>query len=187
VGIARYLYSLGRFIEGWGVPVARLAVSCGLHRISGNIVAPEAGELGNLPSAYASTQYYAQHQALIVPPRADRPRLRLRPTILPPPRDGIDVAERTATWWAVKAQDWSAGVGWGWVSALNDADCTTRWPWGWGPVQVSSRGAFDIADQIATEHSDQSIADLYSPALVTIETTHTLATQSLCLLHRASE
>jgi hypothetical protein len=37
-----------------------------------------------------------------------------------------------------KALDWSAGIGWGWTTALVDDECTTEWPWGWVPVEVRS-------------------------------------------------
>jgi hypothetical protein len=142
-GITRYLYSLGRFIEGWNIPVARLAVSCGLHRLTGNITPPfppmmtgEYPPTEYMPQPYATTQFYLyQHACTALPQPA--PNLRMRPLILPPPRDEIDLAERVMTFWAAKAQDWAGGIGWGWATGLSDDECTTEWPWGIGGAEVS--------------------------------------------------
>jgi hypothetical protein len=140
VGIARYLYSLGRFIEGWNVPVARLIVSCGLHRNIGTVV-PPSHELdhGIIGAKYAHSYQYS-HSNIIAPGGSvlsdQAPILRVRPVILPPARDEIDVAERVMAFWAAKAQDWAAGIGWGWSLGLADDECTTQWPWGPGTVEV---------------------------------------------------
>lgn len=137
IGITRYLYSLGRFIEGWNVPVCRLIVSCGLHRNIGTIVPPNsASQDQDMPAPYAqSSQYFHTHS---VGPHntGGLPMLRMRPVIIPPARDEIEVAERTLTFWAAKAQDWAAGIGWGWTTALSDSECITQWPWGTGVPEV---------------------------------------------------
>ena len=141
VGIARYLYSLGRFIEGWNIPVARLFVSCGLHRNIGTIVPPShVPDHGLVGPTYAQSYQYAHSNsaALNGVTGADKvPVLRTRPVILPPARDEIDVTERIMAFWAAKAQDWEAGTGWGWSLSLADEECTTQWPWGSGTVEVN--------------------------------------------------
>lgn len=144
VGIARYLYHLGRFIEGWNIPVARLIVSCGLHRNIGTIVPPtKAVNRGVLPPPYAQAYHYL-HTNSIDPgasPNGDAlPILRMRPVILPPARDEIDVAERVMVFWAAKMQDWEAGIGWGWSLGMADEECTTQWPWGPGQIEVGRGG-----------------------------------------------
>lgn len=153
IGITRYLYSLGRFIEGWNVPVARLVISCGLHRITGIIVPPHP-PLANgeypptdfMPRPYASTSFYLQHHAYsALPHRA--PSLRMRSIIVPPPRDEIDLAERTMTFWAAKALDWAASIGWGWSTSMSDDDCSTEWPWGMGGAEVSLFFCFQLDHQ----------------------------------------
>lgn len=164
VGITRYLYALGRFIEGWNVPVARLVISCGLHRLTGNITLPDypsaTGEYPPTeyaPRPYGSTKFYLHHHAQTAL-RQPVPPLRMRPLIVPPPRDEIDLAERVMTFWAAKAQDWSAGIGWGWSVGLEDEECTTEWPWGGGGVEVSRKWyQNNCADEIdETTGSDQS-------------------------------
>lgn len=141
VGIARYLYSIGRFIEGWNIPVARLVVSCGLHRNIGTIVPPShVPDHSIVGTKYAQSYQYADSNsaALNGMAGADKvPVLRMRPVILPPARDEIDVTERIMAFWAAKAQDWEAGTGWGWSLSLADEECTTQWPWGSGIVEVS--------------------------------------------------
>lgn len=138
VGIARMLYSLGRFIEGWNIPVARLLVSCGLHRSTGNVVSPDGNpnpSLDLLPKPYGPAHFYAQTHSLLTPP-SQYPVMRMRPVIIPPARDEIELAERNLTFWAAKSQDWAASVGWGWSTGLADDECTTEWPWGWGSPEV---------------------------------------------------
>lgn len=150
IGIARYLYSLGRFIEGWNVPVMRLATSCGLHRMSGNIVQPDPPDAaGNhppmeyMPRSYASTTYYLNHHAYHALP-SSVPPLRMRQLIIPPPRDEIDLSERVMTFWAAKCNDYAGGVGWGWSLGLSDDECTTEWPWGSGVAEVSKLSASSV-------------------------------------------
>jgi hypothetical protein len=132
IGISRYLYSLGRFVEGWNIPVARLLVSCGLHRMTGNIVRPDNAPVEFLPQPYPPAHAYAQPLAA-----TPYPVLRMRPVIVPPARDEIEMAERNLTFWAAKSSDWAAGLGWGWTTGMADDECTTEWPWGWGSVEVS--------------------------------------------------
>jgi hypothetical protein len=205
LGISRYLYTLGRFIEGWNIPVARLAITCGLHRLTGTIVSPDASTatlvahpiLDAAPLPYGTTEYYSQSQRILSSSQPSQRVLRKKPVILPPARDAIDVAERNATWWAVKGMDWSASVGWGWVGALSDADCTSELPWGWGIPVVSFNSSRDeiIADVQekfqAAGTGRYSISDLIdtSSALHTRtlpESTYALSIASLCLLQKAS-
>lgn len=144
VGIARHLYSLGRFIEGWNIPVSRLLVSCGLHRLTGAIVPPDgspvpmATEQAFMPKPYPPSYHYL-HTHSPCGQGVGLPILRMRPVIIPPPRDEIEYAERVMTFWAAKAQDWEAGIGWGWSLSLDDGECTTEWPWGLsGGAEVSA-------------------------------------------------
>lgn len=155
VGIARHLYGLGRFIEGWNIPVARLLVSCGIHRMSGNFIPPDGSLVMPSPldaqqdhsreksNPYLAKPYPPAHHYLNTkthtagPDGRKYPITRMRPVIIPPPRDEIELAERTMTFWAAKMQDWEAGCGWGWSLCLSDEECTTEWGWGWGSVEVS--------------------------------------------------
>lgn len=190
IAIGRHLYSLGRFIEGWNIPVSRLIISCGLHRMTGNYTSPDGfasspGSVSPMPKAYAPAHHYPlATQCMTAPDGSQLPVLRMRPVILPPARDEIDVAERTATFWAAKMQDWEAGWGWGWTTSLADDECTTEWPWGWGiPEPKMSMGR---------PEQRFSLRDLYDPASLARqspvpETTYTLAVKSVGLLHRASQ
>ena len=140
VGIARHLCALGRFIEGWSIPVARLVVSCGLHRMSGNFIPPDGspGPIDAIPKPYAPCyQYLHSHSAVAGASGDGLPVLRMRPVIIPPPRDEIELAERVMTFWSAKMQDWESGTGWGWSLKMADDECTTEWGWGWGGVEVS--------------------------------------------------
>lgn len=191
IGIARHLYSLGRFIEGWNIPVSRLVISCGLHRLTGNHFSTDgsfvqpASAINPLPKPYAPAHHYSlAHQQMTAPGGQLLPVLRMRPVILPPARDEIDVAERTATFWAAKMQDWEAGTGWGWTTSMADDECTTQWPWGWGvPEPKSGMGRPDDRYGIRDLHDPSSMAhqSLFP------DTTYTLALKSLALLHRASQ
>jgi hypothetical protein len=190
IAIGRHLYSLGRFIEGWNIPVSRLIVSCGLHRLTGNYTSPDGFvsspvSVSDMPKAYAPAHYYPlASQSMTTPDGSQLPVLRMRPIILPPARDEIDVAERTATFWAAKMQDWEAGLGWGWTTALPDDECTTQWPWGWGvPEPKLPMGRPDHRFSLRDLHDPTSMAQ-HSPFP---DTTYTLAVKSVGLLHRASQ
>lgn len=192
VGIARHLYSLGRFIEGWNIPVSRLVVSCGLHRLTGNYTSPDGfvpcspAPINPMPKPYADADKYPRSiQHMTSPDHSTFPVLRMRPVILPPARDEIEVAERNATFWAAKMQDWAAGVGWGWSISMADEECTTEWPWGNGVPESKSLVGIARPDHRA------GIRELYASRgmghTVFPETTHALAVKSLALLHRASQ
>jgi len=135
VGIARHLYGLGRFIEGWNIPVSRLLISCGLHRMSGNFIPPDDNdwEVEAMPKPYAPSYHYQSYSNASNP---NFPVLRMRPVIIPPARDEIELAERVMTFWSAKAQDWESGTGWGWTLSMADEECTTQWAWGWGSVEA---------------------------------------------------
>lgn len=143
-GIARYLYSLGRFIEGWNLPVMRLVVMCGLHRLSNTIV-PGLGVQNQstpddpfLPPPNALPSQYAHaHRPKMQYDEHELPTLRMKPVIIPPPRDWIELMERKQAFWAAKALDWAAGIGWGWADSLADSECTTAWPLEWSETNVS--------------------------------------------------
>ena len=145
VGIARHLISLGRFIEGYTMPMARLLVACGLHRQTGNIVPPDGGPLElptDMPKPFASPYHHRHSNSDTANERSGQyPVLRMRPVVLPPPRDEIESAERVMTFWAVKYEEWEMSVGWGWSVSLADDECTTMWPWGWGSPEVSHRAS----------------------------------------------
>ncbi|KAK8865941.1 hypothetical protein IAR55_001090 [Kwoniella newhampshirensis] len=190
IGIARAMYSLGRFIEGWNIPVMRLVTSCGLHRITGEFVPPAGSSVSGtggpelMPPQYApSYQYRHPHVPVhISPGQQPFPILRMKPVIIPPARDEIEVAERVMTFWAAKKQDWESGIGWGWSMGLADEQVTTKWAWGWGQVEV--RHPNSPAQQF-------SICDLYDPmspmhSSPEADTTYVLALKSAALLHRAS-
>lgn len=192
VGIARHLYSLGRFIEGWNIPVSRLTISCGLHRLTGNYTSPDgymqspSGLTNPMPASYAHADKYPRPiQHMKSPDGSTFPILRMRPVILPPARDEIEVAERNATFWAAKMQDWAAGVGWGWTIALADEECTTEWPWGNGIPEAKSSAGISRPDHRS------GIRELYDMRgmghTVFPETTYALALKSVALLHRASQ
>jgi hypothetical protein len=179
IGISRYLYSVGRFIEGWNVPCTRLVVSCGIHRITNPIVISPETAVGR--DRKMSASYMATDQGGPSPPTstisfggssdhvasfsslgiaqghgsgsasshtpastaADAggrgsgnlavdlqapTKLRMKPVIIQPPRDPFELAERIQTFWAIKAMDWAACVGWGWTGSLADSDVQTVWP-----------------------------------------------------------
>ncbi|WWD17875.1 hypothetical protein CI109_102319 [Kwoniella shandongensis] len=185
IGIARALYSRGRFIEGWNIPAMRLVTSCGLHRLTGTYI-PPAGSIGPgpggpeiMPPHYApSHQYRHAHVPVYVTPgQAAYPSLRMRPVIVPPARDEIEVAERVMTFWAAKMQDWESGIGWGWTLCMSDEQATTQWPWGWGHIRprIEPFGIRDLYEPMSTMHT--------SPQA---DTTYLLATKSTALLHRAN-
>ncbi|WVF70472.1 hypothetical protein IAT40_005262 [Kwoniella sp. CBS 6097] len=185
VGIAWYLYSMGRFIEGWNIPVSRLMISCGLHRITGNYMSPNGSNGANpdvLPPPYAAAHEYAHSHSRVGGPQSQLPVVRMRPIIIPPARDEIELAERVMTFWAAKMQDWEAGTGWGWSISLVDELCTTEFGWGSGSAEVkpSHLGGqrFGIRDMY-----DPSSAMHLSP---NADTTYVLAVKSLGLLHRSS-
>lgn len=191
IGIARHLYSLGRFIEGWNIPVSKLVISCGLHRLTGNHYTIDGTydhsltTINPLPQPYAPAHHYSLGiQQMTTADGSQVPILRMRPVIIPPARDEIDVAERTATFWAAKMQDWQAGCGWGWSTSMTDDECTTQWPWGWGvPEPKSGIGRLDERYGIRDLHDPASLAQ-QSPFP---DSTYTLALKSLALLHRASQ
>nr|XP_019049274.1 hypothetical protein I302_03056 [Kwoniella bestiolae CBS 10118]OCF28204.1 hypothetical protein I302_03056 [Kwoniella bestiolae CBS 10118] len=194
IGIAWMLYSMGHFIEGWNIPVSRLLISCGLHRITGTYIPPEGGsgiDPDLIPKPYAPSHQYAHSHSIrhLSNPFSnksqsdmDLPVVRMRPIIIAPARDEIELAERVATFWAAKMQDWEAGIGWGWSVSLADEICTTEW--GWGSGSVETKPSNNVNERY-------SIRDLYDPtsnihSTPTPDTTYVLAIRSLALLHRAS-
>ncbi|ODO07251.1 hypothetical protein L198_00830 [Cryptococcus wingfieldii CBS 7118] len=186
VGIARSLYTQGRFVEGWSIPVANLAIACGLHRISGGYIPPPpsippATKIASIPDPYAREHEYS-HAHTYGRPQVGQPQLRMKVVLVPPARDEIEVAERVMTFWAVKRQCWTMSIGWGWPDPLPDEECTTEWPWGWGHVELGQAG-------VANER--YSLMDLFDPSSAMhtstqADTTCTLATKSTALLARAS-
>ncbi|WVQ82762.1 hypothetical protein IAT38_004894 [Cryptococcus sp. DSM 104549] len=198
VGIARALSAEGKFMEAWAVPVAQLVVSCGLHRVSGNYIPPdgEPGDNRAMPKAYAPAYHYPNSHSHTAPsPGNSREQgveardssttvapLRMRPVILPPARDGIEVAERVMAFWAAKMVCWQNSTGWGWVDPLADEQCTTEWGWGWGHVEVKPMN-------LASER--YALKDLYDPSSgmhmsPNADSTYVLAVKSTALLARAS-
>ncbi|EAL22251.1 hypothetical protein CNBC3890 [Cryptococcus deneoformans B-3501A] len=185
IGIAHALYRRGNFVEGWTMPVANLVVACGLHRISGNCVPPPTSSKGiqGLPQPYAHPDYYlhAHTPSQVIP---DRQELRMRPVLIPPARDEIEIAERVMTFWASKHQMWISSGGWGWSDPLSDAECTTEWPWGWGHVEPSSqlRAVLPLERYTLNDIHDPD-SNIHTGAYA--DTTHTLAMKSMALLCRA--
>lgn len=191
IGIARHLYSLGRFIEGWNIPVSKLVISCGLHRLTGNYFSPDGSFaqspslINPLPTPYGPAHHYPLADQYMTAFDGSRvPVLRMRPVVIPPARDEIDVAERTATFWAAKMQDWQAACGWGWTTSMADEECTTQWPWGWGtPEPKSGMGRPDHRYGLRDLHDPTS---LYHQSPYP-DSTYTLAVKSLAILHRTSQ
>ncbi|KIR37054.1 hypothetical protein I352_00366 [Cryptococcus deuterogattii MMRL2647] len=181
IGIAHALYRRGNFVEGWTMPVASLVVACGLHRISGNCVPPPTSSKGipGLPQPYAHPDYYwnAHTPSQVIP---DRQELRMRPVLIPPARDEIEIAERVMTFWAGKQQMWISSGGWGWSDPLPDAECTTEWPWGWGHVEVR---AVPPLERYTLNDIHDPGSSIHTGAYA--DTTYTLAMKSMALLCRA--
>ncbi|XAO23238.1 hypothetical protein I312_102016 [Cryptococcus bacillisporus CA1280] len=181
IGIAHALYRRGNFVEGWTMPVASLVVACGLHRISGNCVPPPTSSKGipGLPQPYAHPDYYwnAHTPSQVIP---DRQELRMRPVLIPPARDEIEIAERVMTFWAGKQQMWISSGGWGWSDPLPDAECTTEWPWGWGHVEA--RAVLPLERYTLNDIHDPD-SNIHTGAYA--DTTYTLAMKSMALLCRA--
>lgn len=139
VGIAGYLNSLGRFIEGWNIPVARLLIACGLHRMTGNEIRSDGGASGDImPQPFTPAHFAGHSHSPAAVPTSNYPVWRIPPAIIRLAGDEIEMAERNLTFWAAKVQDWAAGIGWGWTTTLADDECITEWPSGWGSVEVSS-------------------------------------------------
>lgn len=154
--IARYLYGLGRFIEGWNLPVMRLVVMCGLHRLSNTIVSgvgaanhSTADDPFLPPPNAAPSQYSHAHRPKMLYDEHELPTLRMRAVIIPPPRDWIELTERKQAFWAAKALDWAAAIGWGWTGSLADSECTCAWPMAWSETDVSN---FCWIAQLRTDH-----------------------------------
>jgi len=202
VGIARHLYGLGRFIEGWNIPVSRLAISCGLHRMSGEFVPPDGnpGDMQAMPKPYAPSYNYLHSTSSAT--SISLPVLRMRPVIIPPARDEIELAERVMTFWSAKAQDWESGTGWGWTLSMADEECTTEFAWGWGSVEVSHRiqtvsqyhkklmeSKIKPANMVNQRYGIHDMHDPTSPLHGSPfpDTTYVLAIKSLGLMHRASQ
>lgn len=181
IGIAHALYRRGNFVEGWTMPVASLVVACGLHRISGNCVPSPTSSKGipGLPQPYAHPDYYwnAHTPSQVIP---DRQELRMRPVLIPPARDEIEIAERVMTFWAGKQQMWISSGGWGWSDPLPDAECTTEWPWGWGHVEVR---AVSPLERYTLNDIHDPDSNIHTGAYA--DTTYTLAMKSMALLCRA--
>lgn len=124
--------------------MARLLVSCGLHRMDSNTIRPDGRAPGDFtPQLLPPAHFYGHSHPPAAAQTSNYSILKMSPMIIPPARDEIEMAERNMTFWAVKAQDWTAGIGWGWPTALADDECTTEWPWGWGAVEVSFRSMAD--------------------------------------------
>lgn len=142
-GIVRYLQHLGRNAETWSIPMTMLAVACGLHRLTGNIVQPDTAPFAStadpiahfLPTPFASAAFYQQQHDYSSAHQAIKP-FHSRKIVVPPPRDQIDLSERIKTFWTIKALDWSASLESGQTIGLADDECTTEWPWGWGGLEV---------------------------------------------------
>lgn len=104
----------------------------------------------------------------------------MRPVLIPPARDEIEIAERIMTFWAGKHQMWISSGGWGWSDPLPDAECTTEWPWGWGHVEV--RTVLALERYILNDIHDPD-SNIHTGAYT--DTTYTLAMKSMALLCRA--
>jgi len=141
IGIARRLYAMGWFVDGWNVPVSRLLVSCGLHRNEGIYIPPfpQESQKDTSGSDCPSSEQYCHFSPLVVFGSEALPKSRGRTVIIPPANDEIDVSERLLTSWAARAQDWAAAVSWGWTAALTDTEYTPFWPRGNGALEVSER------------------------------------------------
>ena len=135
VGIARFMYTTGRELEGWSIPVARLVVSCGLHRCTGYKIPLDTSAMqpSYLSTPYNNTLAHTMDLTL----NHGKSNVWRRLVDIPPARDDIDVAERIMAFWAAEGQDWRAANARGWSLGLPDEDCTTQWPWGSGVCEVN--------------------------------------------------
>ncbi|WVO12968.1 hypothetical protein L204_100577 [Cryptococcus depauperatus] len=102
IGIARVLYSEGRFVEGWLTPVANLLVACGLDRISEGCIQRVAELSSNLDVSQPFATAFRNHQGSMFDQTTGQPQLETRPVIIPPARDEIEEAERVMTYWAAR-------------------------------------------------------------------------------------
>lgn len=233
IGISRYLYSVGRFIEGWNVPCTRLLVSCGIHRITNPVVihtplptarrmsasylstdaggpSPPLSHTSNtpsdLPQSFSSFgRPTSAGRSFIDAADPQTPtRLRMKPVIIRPPADPFELAERIQFFWAIKAMDWAACVGWGWTGSLADADVQTVWPrpyreyeevrWMAEPLTLLAWSAAltngENSQEMVDSQSVTSIWDLmnpqYAPQGLPSDTTQIMAYKTLCLLHKAT-
>ncbi len=229
IGISRYLYSYGRFVEGWNIPCTRLAVSCGLHRITNPVVAkvspfddrrPSASYLStdqggpSPPTSTVSSGADGKHagwsgggcrrdsrSALVSPPLGDPQmptRLRMKAVIIGPPTDIFDLAERLQVFWAIKAMDWAACVGWGWSGSLADTDVQSVWPrpyYEYENVRGIGLNTKPLPDKFAHQgtidaNAVHGIWDLMNPQYssdpASNDTTQIMAYKTLCLVTRAT-
>lgn len=98
--LSAYSYASGRHHEGWclGGLAVRVAVSCGLHRISSMTLRPP-------------------------PPR--NPFLRNQHFLLPPPEDAVELGERIHAFWAAFSIDRAGALATGYPSGMHDEDIKT--------------------------------------------------------------
>ena len=138
-GTSRYLFTIGRFLEAWTIPVVNLHTACGLDRSIGTPFTPKNATLpqvsGFPQSAYPSNYGRAMPRSTI---DASLPIPPDRLLGIPPPQDEIDVAERKMAFCATKMQVWSASLQSGWTSSIPDEEGTTEWC-GHGGVEVNHR------------------------------------------------
>lgn len=106
------------------LPICRLAVACGLHRIDSIDFATSTpglsttGPLGTTSGpGEAGTQFVAENEKF-------RPKL----VVVPPVNDRMTLWERIETFWAIKALDWGIGLLYGWPVGLAESEVSTVWP-----------------------------------------------------------
>lgn len=121
--LSAYSYASGRHHEGWclGGLAVRVALSCGLHRISSMTLRPP-------------------------PPR--NPFLRNQHFLLPPPEDAVELGERIHAFWAAFSIDRCGALATGYPSGMHDEDIKTPFH---RPLADISAGMVSEVDDITVK------------------------------------
>lgn len=204
----RYLISYGRYVDAWLSPCLRLAVACGLHKITSPVaIAPiserkpsanSGSTMGLRDSDSLPTDYGRMHdqerrfgpsgsswQIGQTPSQTKRSNNHQRsqvskPVLIPPPADDIEVWERIELFWAVKEMDWGMSSHFSWTSAIPDEEIQTPWP----------QARTDYERGTVKARMLGGIGELLQPRsgimVVPPRSPRVLALKSLCLLNRAS-
>lgn len=123
-GMTRYLVLMGKPIEASMLPICRLAVACGLHRIESTNFARSTPRLSTaVPSGTTRASGEAVTQVA-----ADDEKLQPKLVVVPPVDDRTTLWERIETFWAIKALDWGIGLLYGWPCGLAENEVSTVWP-----------------------------------------------------------
>jgi hypothetical protein len=123
-GMTRYLVLMGKPVEASMLPICRLAVACGLHRIESTNLATSTPRLSTtVPPSTTSGSGEAVTQVA-----AETEKFRPKLVVVPPVDDRKTLWERIETFWAIKALDWGIGLLYGWPCGLAESEVSTVWP-----------------------------------------------------------